>query len=282
MKLFGIINSVRQCGVKSFLVPYYRSDVFTRTLKNDRVDLAELEYISEVIEESESAAALKLKEEEIERKRNKSRLLMQHRNMVHGDVPFAEPKAWFQETVRYKRRLYGRYGEASGVNPALAWPTQEELADSLEYERVAYPETLQEMVDKNKAKKLEEELALKKRQEDIEQKMLRLEKWKEELNARSAKKLEAAEAAKEKKDRLMEEVRRHFGFKVDPREERFQEMLAQKEKEEKKMAKEAKKKAREAKLLSSLAEMSAKAGESVTQSSPAVSSANSNDPKTGN
>ena len=44
---------------------------------------------------------------------------------------------------------------------------------------------------------------------------------------------------------MVEEVRRHFGYKVDPRDERFKELLVQKEKEERKKAKEAKKKARQ-------------------------------------
>lgn len=43
----------------------------------------------------------------------------------------------------------------------------------------------------------------------------------------------------------MEEVRRHFGFKIDSRDERFKELLEQKEKEERKKAKEAKKKVRQ-------------------------------------
>lgn len=40
-------------------------------------------------------------------------------------------------------------------------------------------------------------------------------------------------------------MRRHFGFKIDPRDDRFKELLEQKEKEERKKAKEAKKKARQ-------------------------------------
>lgn len=39
----------------------------------------------------------------------------------------------------------------------------------------------------------------------------------------------------------MEEVRRHFGYTVDPKDERFQELLAKKEKEQKKAMKEARK-----------------------------------------
>jgi RNase H-fold protein (predicted Holliday junction resolvase) len=48
-----------------------------------------------------------------------------------------------------------------------------------------------------------------------------------------------------KKDRLVEEVRRHFGFKIDSRDDRFKELLEQKEKEERKKVKEAKKKVKQ-------------------------------------
>jgi len=53
---------------------------------------------------------------------------------------------------------------------------------------------------------------------------------------------------------LVEEVRRHFGFKIDPRDERFKELLEQKEKEERKKAKEAKKKARQERITAKLEE----------------------------
>jgi len=49
-------------------------------------------------------------------------------------------------------------------------------------------------------------------------------------------------------------VRRHFGFKIDPRDERFKELLEQKEKEERKKAKEAKKKARQERITTKLEE----------------------------
>lgn len=57
------------------------------------------------------------------------------------------------------------------------------------------------------------------------------------------------------KERLVEEVRKHFNFKISPHDERFKTMLAQKEKEEKKKKKEAKKKAKQDKLMSMAQEM---------------------------
>lgn len=54
----------------------------------------------------------------------------------------------------------------------------------------------------------------------------------------------------------MEEVRRHFGFKLDPRDERFQEMLAKREKEQKKQEKQARKEARENKMIAQIQQKS--------------------------
>lgn len=50
----------------------------------------------------------------------------------------------------------------------------------------------------------------------------------------------------------MEEVRRHFGYTVHPNDEKFKEMLEQKEKEQKKVAKEARKRAKEEQMMSKL------------------------------
>lgn len=52
----------------------------------------------------------------------------------------------------------------------------------------------------------------------------------------------------------MEEVRRHFGFTLDPRDERFQEMLVKREKEQKKREKQAKVEAREKLMIAKLQE----------------------------
>jgi Growth arrest and DNA-damage-inducible proteins-interacting protein 1 len=70
-----------------------------------------------------------------------------------------------------------------------------------------------------------------------------------------------AKIAKERKDRLIEEVRRHFGYTIDPRDERFKEMLELKEKEQRKALKESKRQAKETKLMSKLIETQTKPGD---------------------
>ncbi|XP_020288241.1 growth arrest and DNA damage-inducible proteins-interacting protein 1 [Pseudomyrmex gracilis] len=182
---------------------------------------------------------------EINRKRNKSRLNSQHRNMLMDERPYDSPLEWYHNTVRYKRRMLGRYGLKGNDEPiGFAWPKPEEIEDAKEYERVAFPLSLQE-----RWKKLEEEKQIKaeeirKREEEIEERLGKMKQWTAKFEEKIAKKEAQLEAAKQDKERLIEEVRKHFGFKISPNDERFKEMLAKKEKEEKKKKKEAKKKAR--------------------------------------
>ncbi|KAK7862941.1 hypothetical protein R5R35_004897 [Gryllus longicercus] len=197
-------------------------------------------------------------EEELEAIRNKSRLRISDRNLIHNNVPYPRPVAEHHYTVKYKRRLYGRYGAESGVDPKICWPSSDDLMIMREYESASRPHSLQEMININLESKAAERKRIILREQEIATKLAKLEKVKEELNARIRKREADALVAKAKKDRLIEEVRRYFGFKVDPKDERFKEMLEKKEKEEKKLAKEAKKKAREAKYLSQLVEASGK------------------------
>ncbi|XP_031335165.1 growth arrest and DNA damage-inducible proteins-interacting protein 1 [Photinus pyralis] len=193
-----------------------------------------------------------IREKIIEDKRNKSRLKPQHRNILQDEVPYANPTSWVHGTLRYNRTMYGRYGSKSGFNTSLCWPTKEELAEKREYERMAHPFTIQQMVEEAKQKKLEKEIRIQTRQEDIIKKMEKLEQWKLDLKRKIEKKESEALAAKQKKDRLIDEVRRHFGYSIDPRDEKFKELLAQKEKEQQKATKQARKKAKEEKMLATI------------------------------
>lgn len=218
---------------------------------------------------------LKEREMRLKKIRNKSRLLPQHRNMLMETVPYPNgEESWIHTTVKYKRGLFGKYGLASGVDPSgfgnfivlsssrkltnfisfegICFPTASEQADKDEYERVAFPFTLQEMQRMNAELRKEKRDAIMKREEDVAKKLDKLEHWMNELNARIAKKEADARAARERKERLVEEVRRHFGYTVDVKDEKFKEMLAQKEKEDKKAQKEARKKQKEMKMLEKL------------------------------
>uniref|UniRef100_A0A4P6D8X1 Large ribosomal subunit protein mL64 n=1 Tax=Rhodnius prolixus TaxID=13249 RepID=A0A4P6D8X1_RHOPR len=102
-------------------------------------------------------AYLEEKEAEIEAKRNKSMLRPQHHNILHGKVPYNEPVCDIHSSLRYKKRMFGRYGYESGVNPGALWPSTEEIEERMEYEKVAYPYTIPEMWEKVRQRREEEE-----------------------------------------------------------------------------------------------------------------------------
>lgn len=253
MKMLFISKNLCCSNIKYLRLPdFFSVRLITSSIKTEIKENEKNEVIADVEGANEDKEAV------IEAKRNKSMLKPEHRNILYGKVPYEQPMAEFHETVKYKRRLYGRYGTASDVYAGIMWPSKEDLEDRREYERVAYPFTLEELI-KNAKRKLEvqEEETLA-RQQQLLDKIKKVNQWKMELEAKTAKKLALANAEKEKKEKLIEEVRRHFGYKVNPRDERFQEMLLQKEKEEKKKAKELKKKQREEMLLAQFLEKNRK------------------------
>ncbi|XP_049865638.1 growth arrest and DNA damage-inducible proteins-interacting protein 1 [Pectinophora gossypiella] len=216
-----------------------------------------------LIDDSDDARA---REEEIEKKRNVSRLSQEHYNLVNGRRPYEEPKHTAHLTVKYNRKMYGKYGIASGVNPSLCWPSKKDIQDTLEYESVAYPFTIQEMMASAAQKRKEAQLQIEQREKDVAAKYAKLAQWKKDLQDKIAKKEYEARAAKEKKERLVEEVRRHFGFKLDPRDERFQEMLAKREKEQKKQEKLAKREAKEKMMIAKLQQQNSEISETAEKS----------------
>jgi len=222
----------------------------TTTEKEEAVSLEAEDFF-------ESDKPKPLTEEEILAKRNKSRLAPWHFKKIHGEDPFLEtPYLWYHATVKYKRRMYAKHGEKSGINPGIQWPTHEELNKRLEYESIAFPFTFQELVANNSEKKRLEQEYYDNRTKELDEKVALIDKQiKEVLNKRAAKEKEL-QKAQQRKEKMMEEVRRHFGYTVDPRDERFQEMLAQKEKEEKKKLKAARKEEKQAKLLERLQQSS--------------------------
>lgn len=84
-------------------------------------------------------------QEELAKKRNKSRLNPQHRNILMNERPYDHAMDWFHNTVKFKKRMLGKYGLKGIDEPAgFAWPTQKEIKDIQEYERVAFPLSIQE------------------------------------------------------------------------------------------------------------------------------------------
>ncbi|XP_066497933.1 large ribosomal subunit protein mL64 [Hoplias malabaricus] len=142
----------------------------------------------------------------------------------------------WQKTERYDRRVFARYGRASGLDPGILWPSHEQLQHIIAEEREWHP-PLEETLGKIEAKERERAAKRAAREQQIAANMTKMPKmiadWRKEKQEAKRKKKEE----KAKKDRLLAEARERFGFSVDPRSPKFLEMVAEIEKEEKKKRK---------------------------------------------
>nr|XP_057905336.1 large ribosomal subunit protein mL64 [Doryrhamphus excisus] len=150
----------------------------------------------------------------------------------------------WQKTARYDSKLYGRYGSASGVDPASLWPSHAELDNIIAEENEWHPPL--EVMLKNVAAKQKEETEKRLAKEKlIAANMAQMPKmiadWRREKRE-SKQKLKEEKARREK---LLAEARERFGYAVDPRSPKFLEMVAEIEKEEKKKKKLLKRRLRE-------------------------------------
>lgn len=191
------------------------------------------------------------REQEIELMRNKSRLKKTHRNFLF-DLPRPDEELQTAKTLYHGRKQFGRYGSKSGIDPRLCFETPEELADRNEFNRVAYPYTIQQMIEINKKAKAEKQAAILERENKIAQNLTKLDKWMDDLNKRIQKKEDEAKQAKAKREALLEDLRQEFGFKIDYRDPRFKALMEKKELEAKKAKKAEKKKLREEQLMQKL------------------------------
>ncbi|KAL2101007.1 hypothetical protein ACEWY4_002768 [Coilia grayii] len=172
----------------------------------------------------------------------------------------------WQKTAKHDRKLFGRYGSSSGIDPSTLWPSRAQLEEIIAEEKQWQP-SLEEMLQNIAVK--DKELADKRRAREklIAANMAKMPdmvaKWRmEKREAREKKKEEKA-----KRDRLLAEAQERFGHTVDPRSSKFQDMLKDMEKEERKKRKLLKRKKREEEQ----GMFAAAAGDNASASGPATS-----------
>jgi Growth arrest and DNA-damage-inducible proteins-interacting protein 1 len=72
----------------------------------------------DVIDSQDEVIDQEAEQARIDMLRNKSGLLPQHRNMVHGKVPYASAESWVHTTLKYQRKMYAKFGSKSNVDPS--------------------------------------------------------------------------------------------------------------------------------------------------------------------
>ncbi|XP_047428247.1 growth arrest and DNA damage-inducible proteins-interacting protein 1 [Mugil cephalus] len=150
----------------------------------------------------------------------------------------------WQKTARHDRKLFGRYGSASGIDPASLWPSHEELDEIIAEEKEWNP-PLKVMLKNIEAREKEETAKRLAKEKLIAANMAKMPKliadWRREK--REAKLKQKAE--KERRRMLLAKARERFGYMVDHRSHKFKEMMAEVEKDEKKMRKQMKRRLKE-------------------------------------
>ncbi|KAM9785088.1 large ribosomal subunit protein mL64 [Syngnathus typhle] len=174
---------------------------------------------------------------------NPKRLNLNLRDPYIPDKSSEKTPEW-QKTSKYDGKLYGRYGSASGVDPASLWPSHAKLDKIIAEENEWHP-PLEVMLKNIAAKQKEEDDKRMAKEKLVAENMAKMPKmiadWRrEKREAKQKLKEETARRAK-----LLAEVRERLGHAVDPRSNKFLEMVAEIEKEEKKKTKLMKRRLRE-------------------------------------
>ncbi|XP_018429971.1 PREDICTED: growth arrest and DNA damage-inducible proteins-interacting protein 1 [Nanorana parkeri] len=152
-------------------------------------------------------------------------------------------KEWHKGPA-YEAKLYGKYGSISGVKPEQLWPSPEQLQALEDEEKEWYP-SLREMQAKVEA----EEKALRMKEQERERliaaNMKKMPKMVEEWRRAKREARQKAREENAKKQHLLALAREKFGVSIDSRSARFQEMVKEMEKEEKRKLKAVKRIQRE-------------------------------------
>lgn len=252
------LNEVRTVFRHAFRLPLARLSVVnyskSATPKDDEVYNEDNEgkvSVTELLVDEELDQ--EAREQEIAKMRNKSRLKKTQRNVLFDQTKPLDEYQW-DHTVYFSRKQYGQFGSASGVDPRICFYTPGEMADKEEYERVAYPLTVPEMVENIKREKAEQANQIKEREDQIAANLAKLDKWTADLKERVAKKEEEARLAKQRREQLLDDIRAEIGFKIDFKDPRFKTLMEQKELEVKKAKKAEKKQKRETFIMEKLKE----------------------------
>ncbi|KAM4039906.1 large ribosomal subunit protein mL64 [Anomaloglossus baeobatrachus] len=154
-----------------------------------------------------------------------------------------ETKDWHKGPA-YEAKLYGRHGSASGVNPEGLWPSPEQLR-AIEADEKEWCPSLAEMQERLEATDRELARKQKERERLIAANMAKMPKMVEEWRRAKKEAKQKEREEKARKERLLALAREKFGIQVDFRSAKFQEMVKELEKDEKKKMKAIKRKQRE-------------------------------------
>lgn len=116
MSQLNILNLYKFLNIRSNAIIIARN-CSKATAKKDESD--EVEDTTPVALVQDDVEDVEERKRRIDKIRNKSGLLPQHRNILMETVPYPDgEESWIHNTLKYKRGLFGKYGLASGVDPS--------------------------------------------------------------------------------------------------------------------------------------------------------------------
>lgn len=130
----------------------------SRILNFPHARLASTEISSTELPEQEVLNEKQLAAAAFEAKRNKSRLKPRHYKILHSHMQtdLQNPEYPYEETVQFRKKMIAQHGLTTGINLGIAWPTKEVLSEKIEYEKVAHPFTLLQIMEQKKQLREEE------------------------------------------------------------------------------------------------------------------------------
>ena len=143
-----------------------------------------------------------------------------------------------------------QYGsDLTGVDPAMSWPTSEELRLARDWERLYQDKPLAEQiaqVNRDIEQRKADRMAREKDIEDSLAKMdTQIKQWRQRVNTKNMQ----AEMERGRRERVLAELREEFGYNVNPQDNYMKERIAEREKaliKEEKEVKKAQKKEKQA------------------------------------
>ncbi|TRY56066.1 hypothetical protein DNTS_017911 [Danionella cerebrum] len=150
----------------------------------------------------------------------------------------------WQKTEKYERKLFARYGNASGVDPVKLWPSAARLEELAAEEKEWYP-PLEVKLENIAAREREKRQKQRQREKVIAECMAQMPKmikdWKKQKLEAKQQKLEE----KQNRERIIAIVKQRVGIDVDHRSYKFKEVMEEVQKEERKKKKLLKKQNKE-------------------------------------
>jgi len=230
----------------------YRLTFFVRQQLNSASSSSVTSDKQQATAETDPEPAQEQDDPRISELRDISRMRPWHLSILHGEPPPIDTFKWQKERWALKER-YATYGRASGVDPGVFWPTQDELEEIRQEDEELHPK-LSVTIEQMQQSKAEREKETTARYAEVEKNAKEYPKLLEAYRNRLREQQRGIDEEKRVKDDKIKEIQSYFGFAIDVTDPRFAAMMAKKEMDERQVRKKEQKKQKELEALRQIEE----------------------------